>query len=122
MASMGASPPGGRRTVLITWTTSGIGREAARQLARLGVRVVMGVRGAERGNAIAGRIRAEGGVAELLPLDLASFASVRDATTRLAGAFAVSLGRRTSLLESTRPANAKAVTRPAASSSVQGTG
>jgi NAD(P)-dependent dehydrogenase (short-subunit alcohol dehydrogenase family) len=83
MASiMGASPSGGRRTVLITGTTSGIGRETARQLARLGARVVMGVRDAERGDTVAGRIRDEGGIAEVLPLDLASFASVRGAAAR----------------------------------------
>jgi len=79
------SPPAAhrRRTVLLTGTTSGIGRETARQLARLGARVVMGVRDVERGEAIAKRIRDEGGDAEVLPLDLASFASVRAAAARL---------------------------------------
>jgi retinol dehydrogenase-12 len=72
------------RTVLITGTTSGIGREAARQLARLGTRVVMGVRDVGRGNEIARRIRDEGGDARVFPLDLASFASVRGAAARFA--------------------------------------
>ena len=72
----------GPRTVLVTGTTSGIGRETARQLARLGARVVMGVRDVDRGETIARGIRDEGGIAEVLPLDLASFASIREAVAR----------------------------------------
>jgi retinol dehydrogenase 12 len=72
----------GPRTVLVTGATSGIGRETARQLATLGARVVMGVRDVERGTAIAAGIRNEGGTAEVLPLDLSSFASVREAAAR----------------------------------------
>ena len=75
-----------RRTVLVTGTTSGIGREAARQLAKLGAQVVMGVRDVESGNEIARRIRNEGGIAEVLPIDLSSFASVREAAARFAEA------------------------------------
>ena len=81
---MAASDPSSRRTVLVTGTTSGIGREAARQLARRGARVVMGVRDVERGEEVARGIRDEGGIAEVLPLDLASFASVREAAARFA--------------------------------------
>src|SRR5262249_12131178 len=83
---MSAPRPTARRTVLITGTTSGIGRETARQLARLGARVVMGVRDVERGEAIARRIRDAGGIAEVMPLDLASFASVREAAARFTAA------------------------------------
>ena len=83
---MGAPLSNGRHTVLVTGTTSGIGRETSRQLARLGARVVMGVRDVERGHAIARRIRDEGGSAEVLPLDLASFASVRKAAARFTDA------------------------------------
>ena len=74
------SPPVGnrRRTVFITGTTSGIGRESARQLGKLGARVVMGVRDVDRGKAIAARIQNDGGSPEVLPLDLASLDSVRD--------------------------------------------
>jgi len=85
---MGAPVPNGHRTVLVTGTTSGIGREVARQLARLGARVVMGVRDVERGNAIARRIQEEGGMVDVLPLDLASFSSVREAAARFAGTHA----------------------------------
>ncbi len=79
---MAASSPPARRTVLVTGTTSGIGRETARQLARRGARVVMAVRDVARGEEIARHIRDEGGIAEVLPLDLGSFASVREAAAR----------------------------------------
>ena len=71
-----------RRTVLVTGATSGIGREAARQLARLGAHVILGVRDAERGEEVARELRSAGGSAEVLPIDLASFESVRRAASR----------------------------------------
>ncbi len=74
----------GRRTVLVTGATSGIGREAARQLARLGAHVVLGVRDPDRGEEVAREIRGSGGSAEVLPIDLASFESVRRAASRFA--------------------------------------
>jgi NAD(P)-dependent dehydrogenase (short-subunit alcohol dehydrogenase family) len=42
----------------------------------------MGVRDVERGKAIAAQIQNDGGVAEVLPVDLSSFTSVRDAAAR----------------------------------------
>ena len=81
---MAAPSPPARRTVLVTGTTSGIGRETARQLARHGASVVMAVRDVARGEELARRIRDEGGIAEILPLDLASFSSVREAAARFA--------------------------------------
>jgi retinol dehydrogenase-12 len=78
---MSAKPMTGRR-ILVTGATSGIGLEAARDLARMGARVVLGVRDAARGAAVALEIAREGGAAEVLPLDLASFASVREAARR----------------------------------------
>lgn len=75
-----------KRTVLVTGATSGIGREAARELARLGARVVLGVRDPVRGEEVARAIRTAGGEAEVLPIDLGSFASVREAAARFAEA------------------------------------
>ena len=72
------------RTVLVTGATGGIGFETARALARRGAHVVVGARDASRGQAAVDGIRAAGGGAELLVMDLASFASVREAARRLA--------------------------------------
>jgi NAD(P)-dependent dehydrogenase (short-subunit alcohol dehydrogenase family) len=72
------------RIVLVTGATSGIGLETARGLAARGAHVVLGVRDAARGEDVARRIAAEGGTAEVLPLDLDSFASVRSAAERFA--------------------------------------
>ncbi len=81
---MDASKPLAGREVLVTGATSGIGLETARQLARLGAKVVLGVRDPVRGTEVASGIAREGGAAEVLPLDLASFASVREAAARFA--------------------------------------
>jgi NAD(P)-dependent dehydrogenase (short-subunit alcohol dehydrogenase family) len=81
---MSEASPGARRTVLVTGATSGIGRETARQLARLGARVVLGVRDADRGAELAREIASAGGTAEVLPIDLASFETVRRAASRFA--------------------------------------
>jgi retinol dehydrogenase-12 len=67
------------RIVLVTGATSGIGLETSRQLAALGADVVLGVRDETRGAEVASRITGEGGAAEVLRLDLASFGSVREA-------------------------------------------
>ncbi len=78
---MSAKPMAGR-TVLVTGATSGIGLEAARDLARMGAHVVLGVRDAARGAALALEIARAGDAAEVLPVDLASFDSVREAVRR----------------------------------------
>ncbi len=76
------------RTVLVTGATSGIGLEMARKLARMGARVVLGVRDPARGAAVALEISRRGGDAEVLPIDLASFASIRDAAARFSASHA----------------------------------
>lgn len=73
------------RTCLVTGANSGIGKEVARGLARLGAHVVMACRSRERGEEARSEIARETGNArlELVVVDLASQASIRD----LAGAF-----------------------------------
>jgi retinol dehydrogenase 12 len=67
------------RTFLITGGNTGIGRTTAVGLARDGGRVYIACRSATAGEAAVTRIRAESGSGDvwLLPLDLASLASVR---------------------------------------------
>jgi NAD(P)-dependent dehydrogenase (short-subunit alcohol dehydrogenase family) len=75
------------KTCVVTGASSGIGRAAARELARLGARVVLAVRNAERGEAARRAIMSETGsaAAEVALVDVSSQASVR--------AFARDLGR-----------------------------
>ncbi|MEU4803750.1 SDR family NAD(P)-dependent oxidoreductase [Actinosynnema sp. NPDC023587] len=72
------------RTVVVTGTTSGLGRALAAVLAGAGARVLMTARDAERGAAAVEQVRAgiDGpGSAELVLLDLADLASVHAAAT-----------------------------------------
>jgi NAD(P)-dependent dehydrogenase (short-subunit alcohol dehydrogenase family) len=55
---------------LVTGSTAGIGRAIARAFAHEGAAVVVSGRSEERGNAAVGEIRAEGGVAEFVAVDL----------------------------------------------------
>ena len=56
------------KTALITGANRGMGREVARQLARRGVHVFLGVRRAAAGAETAATIRAEGGTVTELAL------------------------------------------------------
>lgn len=76
-------------TVLVTGATGGIGLETARSLATMGASVVIGARDLVRGQAVVDELGREGGFAELLPIDLGSFASVREAARRFAAAHPV---------------------------------
>ncbi|HWZ58597.1 MAG TPA: SDR family oxidoreductase [Gemmatimonadaceae bacterium] len=67
------------KTVLITGASGGIGLETAKALAQDGAHVVIGARDPVRGQAAVDAIRARGQSAELLVIDLASMASIRDA-------------------------------------------
>lgn len=70
------------QTVLITGGNSGIGLAAACELAGRGWRVAVTARSPQRGQEAIERIRRESDAeAELIALDLASFASVRDAAS-----------------------------------------
>ena len=67
------------QVALITGGNTGIGRVAARELARRGYHVFVACRSAERAKPVLDEVRAAGGnhSIELLPLDLADFESVR---------------------------------------------
>jgi NAD(P)-dependent dehydrogenase (short-subunit alcohol dehydrogenase family) len=75
---------GGRR-MLVTGANSGIGLESALGLADLGAEVLLLCRNAERGEAAAEHVRATTGnrSAAFLPLDVASFASIRKLASQL---------------------------------------
>jgi len=60
------------KTVVITGGNTGIGKETARELVRMGARVIITTRDVTKGEAAAREVGAE-----VLPLDLASFASIR---------------------------------------------
>ena len=74
-----AMTPQAGKTVLITGANSGIGFQAARELAQHGAHVLMGVRDQGKGEAALQKILAEvpQAKAELVPLDIASLASIR---------------------------------------------
>ena len=73
------------RIALVTGANSGIGYEAARALAARGAHVLLACRDVGRGEAARARIAAEQPAAslELLPLDLAQLAQVREAAARV---------------------------------------
>jgi NADP-dependent 3-hydroxy acid dehydrogenase YdfG len=72
----GAEPHPDRRPAVVTGASSGIGAATARTLARSGLPVVLGARRTEACAAIAGEIRAAGGEAAAIHLDLADAASI----------------------------------------------
>lgn len=69
-------------TALITGGTSGIGLATARQLAQLGVHVLVVGRNAERGKKAVKEIRATGGKADFISSDLQDAASAREVAKR----------------------------------------
>ncbi len=76
-------------SALVTGGTSGIGRAAAMELARLGARVAVSGRDQQRGNDVVEAIGAAGGSAEFIAADLRDAASART----LAGRAVEQLGR-----------------------------
>ena len=74
-----ASPEAGQEVVLVTGSTSGLGREVARRLGAMGYFVIVHGRNRERGMAVVEAIESEGiGNARFYAADLSSFAQVRD--------------------------------------------
>ena len=73
------------RVALVTGANTGIGYEAALQLARKGAHVLLGCRNQERASQAIERIQADApnGSVEWLPLDLADLASVAAAAAQL---------------------------------------
>lgn len=67
------------RTFLVTGANTGIGRVTAEVLARDGGKVILACRSAEKTQPVVDAIRASGGDAEFLELDLADLGSVRTA-------------------------------------------
>ncbi len=68
------------KVVIVTGANSGVGKETARELARMGAQVVMACRSPQRGTAALAELRADLGPdskLELMRLDLASLSSVR---------------------------------------------
>ena len=78
------------QTIFITGANKGIGLEVARQLARVGHHLYLGVRSMERGRTAAAELAREGLKVELLEIDTGSQASIAQA--------AISLGNRISAL------------------------
>lgn len=72
------------RVAVVTGANSGLGLECSRALAGAGARVVLAVRDLAKGEAARTAVVAAGrGSAEVVPLDLASLASVREAAVRI---------------------------------------
>ena len=76
------------RTVVITGPTSGIGKEIARGLARLGAPLVLGCRDTAAGERAAAELAREPGAGplEVLPVDVASPASIQEFAGRVVAA------------------------------------
>jgi len=73
-----ATPAPGQQVVLVTGSTSGLGREVALRLGAMGVHVIVHGRNAERGGQVVDEINSAGpGNARFYSADLASFAQVR---------------------------------------------
>ncbi len=72
---------------LVTGANKGIGRAAAELLAAQGSTVLIGARDPERGEAAAAAIRASGGDAQAVVLNVTDPATIRAAAERIAGRF-----------------------------------
>jgi NAD(P)-dependent dehydrogenase (short-subunit alcohol dehydrogenase family) len=71
------------KVVFITGASRGIGAAAARLFAAEGAAVVLAARGTDALDRIVTGIRADGGIADAVPLDLADSASIRAAVDRV---------------------------------------
>jgi NAD(P)-dependent dehydrogenase (short-subunit alcohol dehydrogenase family) len=71
------------KTAVVTGANTGIGRVTAIELARLGATVILACRSEDKTRPVLEEIRAAGGKAEFVPLDLADLQSVRDCADKL---------------------------------------
>jgi NAD(P)-dependent dehydrogenase (short-subunit alcohol dehydrogenase family) len=78
------SQPANGKVVLVTGGNRGIGREVVRQLGRRGFHVIVGARDAAGGRQAAEDVRADGGLAAFLPLDVSDSGSIRAAAEAFA--------------------------------------
>jgi NAD(P)-dependent dehydrogenase (short-subunit alcohol dehydrogenase family) len=76
------------RTCLVTGANTGIGKEIARALARMGATVILGCRNEQKGEAARAELAAETGNSRLsvMKVDLSSLASVREFASRVLAA------------------------------------
>jgi NAD(P)-dependent dehydrogenase (short-subunit alcohol dehydrogenase family) len=72
-----SAPTAGQRVALVTGSTSGLGREVALRLGGDGWHVIVHGRSVERGEEVAGEIRAAGGSARFYRADFTRFDEVR---------------------------------------------
>jgi NAD(P)-dependent dehydrogenase (short-subunit alcohol dehydrogenase family) len=84
--TVGQIPPQTGKTALVTGANSGIGYQAALELARHGAHVLLGCRSVAKGEAALARLlkAAPGASAEVVELDMASLASIRAFATKFA--------------------------------------
>jgi 3-oxoacyl-[acyl-carrier protein] reductase len=75
------------RTALITGASRGIGRACALALSEAGARVALAARNTEQLEELAGQIRGLGREAFVVPLDLASPESIKEAASKVAKEF-----------------------------------
>ena len=75
------------RTALITGASRGIGRACALTLSKAGYRVALAARNQDQLESLAGEIRANGGEAFAVAMDLTRADSIKEAVSRVAGEF-----------------------------------
>ena len=85
MTNANLQTPLAGRVALVTGANTGIGRVAARELARQGAQVFVACRSAERAAGVLDDIHAVGGRGEFIALDLGDLASVRRCAAEFLG-------------------------------------
>ncbi|MGE2715790.1 SDR family oxidoreductase [Mycolicibacterium litorale] len=84
MSALITATPLAGRVAVVTGASSGIGEATAERLAALGAKVAIAARRTDKLDGLADRIRAAGGTALVLPLDVTDRAAVHGAADRVA--------------------------------------